>query len=737
MCDMIGTIPLTIQTREWVNLDLRTNQLFGTLSNRFGTVGASAALRLDRNRLAGAVPTSIKLARNLSVLDGNLFECYAYEQSSDSGLPKNDKNVDSYLCANELQQLSILWAIPYELLLLTVLSLGVVFYCRKTIRSYFEMTYVEVIEVARIINAQLNVNDPANNISLFYKFMRDWSYVNVIIVLFIMIILLPSWTVLTHYYKVYAKEYAWTVSFAYLTGTVPSVLALVLLVILLWGVGCCNVANAMKHETKSTAMSLNESRFRDAWYDNVLHSLIMLLVLIVNGAVVISVNGFYVWATMQLSRSMVNLITFLVAAFRIFWGGIVLRAFFTQFNVMITSKKSAALKLIQTKRELAVHVWMSLSNSVIFPALATGFVSTTCFHNAFYPDEAVRAAYQYSRCVVQPYITHSCRFVETVMVCNDVAGTSYRCVGESTVNRETTFDPPFIYNYGCSSNLLTAYVGVFVYAYLIQTFVLPPVMLVLAKLRKSYPDADLRAQALDLVLPFHMYPLKTEDKMLNVVFDKASFIVTVITDTAVLLTFGVMYPPLSLIVGVSMLVNTCYVVFNLEKLLLAADKDSKYMKYRPMVNYECFAMPDYVLHLAQLILPFSAFFYALFIFDTYGDAVGMRGAAWACVVMALAPFVFQLLLSPALRTFLSNKGVSDNGIFPPVKSPKVHPARELPYYPSTDDTKSPSNHTSVPATAPGTSAASSAGRGGVGMTIQESGVSEGIVDGMTREEMNV
>jgi hypothetical protein len=57
-----------------------------------------------------------------------------------------------------------------------------------------------------------------------------------------------------------------------------------------------------------------------------------------------------------------------------------------------------------------------------------------------------------------------------------------------------------------------------------------------------------------------------------------------------------------------------------------------------------------------LIMCFACCFYALFLFDTLGDAVGLRKAYWVLIVMPL----FPLVLAAALRARLWYGGLGGN-----------------------------------------------------------------------------
>jgi Leucine-rich repeat (LRR) protein len=72
-----GTIPHVFQTYPFDNLDLSYNRISGTATNmsNFFDRDDNAELALQVNRLSGDIPTGFQQARNISILDGNLFGC--------------------------------------------------------------------------------------------------------------------------------------------------------------------------------------------------------------------------------------------------------------------------------------------------------------------------------------------------------------------------------------------------------------------------------------------------------------------------------------------------------------------------------------------------------------------------------------------------------------------------------------------------------------------------------------
>lgn len=151
----------------------------------------------------------------------------------------------------------------------------------------------------------------------------------------------------------------------------------------------------------------------------------------------------------------------------------------------------------------------------------------------------------------------------------------------------------------------------------------------------------------------------------NPYFDANLLLVTIITYFGVLLTFGLVFPPLS----IAMLVSIFCVVYT-SKLemgrFMANAIEQNLHKYLDRVEEECHGVGSIpkLRQCVRMLLIFSCWFYTPFLFDTLGDSAGLAGAVWILVVLPLFPIMIYLghLLYIYIRAKSSNDGRGDNSI---------------------------------------------------------------------------
>lgn len=89
-----GVIPYTIQSRNWLNLDLAFNNLGGNLISDFGNC---TSLYLNNNYLSGLISQSLINLKSISILNGNIFSCTIINPNT---LPLHDENLLHYNCGS-------------------------------------------------------------------------------------------------------------------------------------------------------------------------------------------------------------------------------------------------------------------------------------------------------------------------------------------------------------------------------------------------------------------------------------------------------------------------------------------------------------------------------------------------------------------------------------------------------------------------------------------------------------
>lgn len=124
--NLCGTISVSIQRKAWTNLDLAYNKLEGYLVEGDDTTQWSVggrAVKLNRNRLSGSIPTQYQSARDVNMLDGNLFACKQLQPKHRQELPHNDPNFGNYSCGTGSLNLMLFLGLGLACLSLLVLWL--------------------------------------------------------------------------------------------------------------------------------------------------------------------------------------------------------------------------------------------------------------------------------------------------------------------------------------------------------------------------------------------------------------------------------------------------------------------------------------------------------------------------------------------------------------------------------------------------------------------------------------
>ena len=123
---------------------------------------------------------------------------------------------------------------------------------------------------------------------------------------------------------------------------------------------------------------------------------------------------------------------------------------------------------------------------------------------------------------------------------------------------------------------------------------------------------------------------------------------TLLTYLGILLTFGVVFPPLVIALAVTIVLVSVYAKLRAGRYMCGAAERNKNCAHN--IDAECVALSS--IHLFRscvwMIVVFAWCFYALFLFDTLGDKEGYSGAYWVLIVVPLVPLCAYIVL---LRVF--------------------------------------------------------------------------------------
>jgi Leucine-rich repeat (LRR) protein len=495
-----GSIPQIIWNRQFYSLDLSFNKFNGKIASTLPayTDYNQSLLKLQVNRLSGTIPASLVHAKNINILEGNIFQC----EFSGANLPQSDPNYHSYQCDSSFVNYSlIIWGLFVCIMILILLYIWTQFLSRNERRKYFKTLKQMFLEgfFATFIQMEtmgmLKEGIDIQHLQAFGLSCKRMMRMVFILSLYLLFVMIPVYGVLTIYYGTYTYQYAWTISFSFYSGLTPAIILfcfLILIVILVlyyeklayfYDPGVKNGKNEDDDSISAKKTSNKESN--NSQQEPARNILLSMVISFLYFIVILAANISYVAAVDQnLPTVTISLITIALSLFKLLWGNIVVIQFFGQYaeHRLGVTLGSSFLQLI------------SLFNNIMAPYLAEAFVSSNCFLYAITPPPTVTSTFYGQSCILvksnadddQP---NSLRYdIVREIYCQPGYSLPTKNFGSYGTVQATSisYTPPFAYSYQCSSALLTAFGYVFVYRYLFSGIIQPLLTLYLKRCQHSY-----------------------------------------------------------------------------------------------------------------------------------------------------------------------------------------------------------------------------------------------------------
>eukprot|EP01032_Pedospumella_encystans_P015660 gene15660-17898_t len=340
---LTGTIPARYQRRRWYNLDLSYNRFTGSLLSEFQsahlnktyyellsnvtglniTAGtAQSSLSLENNRLSGRLPRAVQNMQNVSVLGSNVFSCDLRE----TNLPAHDSGRANYQCGSDS------FNVPFYIWLIsTLLLIGVVLLVwryRSAIQSVLGIDYalgnIEKWQNALLVNQA--TLDPARRLVAFQAVLdlsRSICVAGARCTLYIMVILLPLYTVSSLYSGTLLHQYAWTVSAAYLTGDTVTALLFAALAGLLALAAYGYTIYSRDHSVYITTLvrdSLRRTQHKTYRVPSIRTILIYGGFICLNLIAVVGANVAYVYVAIYGKNDVLLIAQLSLSCFKLFWN---------------------------------------------------------------------------------------------------------------------------------------------------------------------------------------------------------------------------------------------------------------------------------------------------------------------------------------------------------------------------------------------------------------------------------
>eukprot|EP01033_Poteriospumella_lacustris_P016438 gene16438-11754_t len=559
---LTGTVPQGVwMSANLRDVDLSLNRLQGTLpatalqalaqaasaANDTDGNGTATMVRLQNNQFSGAVPSTLWRLANVTVLEGNLFAC----NRARSDIPAHDPDYDAYSCGSDATNAALI-----TFTVATALSLCLLSVAWATPRLWLAQFYAETRPPSGVYASV------ETSVWAYDRWTRE-------LLAAVVVGGLALYSALSVVAPTYDVQFVWSVSGIYLQGTWAAVgLWLFWWALAAWSTwrlcepfahGDAPSSASAPLSSSASAPSPSPSPSSAAASTALRHRLVNATFVVVNVVVVGGINAAYVSAVQAgFPAGVLLFLSFLLSVFKMLWN----------YALMGGWDGGVAGSLGTTLSDATV-VSLCLFNNLVAPFLAELLVSPSCFLYVVSQAPALHFSYTSS---AENHIF-------------DFQDYSYTVVVDSSV----AVVPPFHYSYQCSSALLADYAYVFVFRYLLSGVVEPMVVwglyvydgpqLFQRALRPLLPLLwklqDNAAAALETLAQTGGVAAGDTDGLVEAYaqFDESlaalergvlgrahrlrqKWVSRMVTDASMLLGFGAVFPPLAVVIGVSMCKDT-------------------------------------------------------------------------------------------------------------------------------------------------------------------------------------
>jgi Leucine-rich repeat (LRR) protein len=662
-----GRIPETIQRRLWYSLDLSYNQFSYEMNGDFfserrnftfslhrdglainTTVDAQhTSLYLQNNRLSGPIPDAVRDIKNISILAGNLFACL-YDKSD---LPRHDQRGNTYECGSN--SFNIPYFIWLSIASAIVLAVAVGYAYRHEVDKFFSVTVTMVQFREWLMMTDVSANRSVKLQMQLRNICHVWLVgdvickVSVICAIFAVIILLPFYGTITLAHGTHLHEYAFTVSMIFTKGHLAFGLALALLCLLMICMVYGFVYFVKRFDLKRLEL-LEDKKDHIVLISNVEQQVVAngrdivlqeasqferisvcVAFFLISGTVVLGVNVAFVYVALYQSTVLLILAQMMLSVFKVIWN-LLCAPYLIRWTSNYLSSEATAHRRASRTGFFSLQLFVSLFNNIAIPCLVVGAIDPNCFYDIFVPANTETSSFIYAECADY-----------------GVLG----CVSLLPAVSSSTFRPPFTYSFQCSSSFITYYAPSFLYMCFVATFFSPLAQILGHKLHAILPRGSLLFRGLDRLLPQMLKPVDMEKtnirrEVFHPIFDANLVLISLLTYLGILLTFGAVFPPLGCALAVTVLAVAYFERLKIGRFIALVLECGK-VEYLGIIEIESQGMGsvDKMYHAIWMLVMFSFVFYAMFLFDTLGDTVGVEKAGWVLLAVPITPFMLYFVAS--------------------------------------------------------------------------------------------
>lgn len=631
---LTGTIPKGIQRWNSDELDLQYNRISGTL-NEMQNVNQRMRLKLKYNRLTGYITDSVKTIRDPQILDGNRFQC-----RDRSELPDNDPLREEYSCGSSEFNLTIyIVGILGAFFGLAILILTLLIFLNRHYDNiwpagrrfadwvsdsfvYFRRCVDKISRLQRVdylrgsdfaMPSALSANTSTDNIPNLWLFvdtlieMLRWKFRITCIIVFVF---MPIYIALkqTSDFSTHTHHYWYVTCALFMKGQIPAAT-----IFSVWF--AMIIALTVFSYTRHSAIRDNPfyqklRRVKKSFVGKMVllsNRMVGLLIMMMfcNLIVVFLANGVYVFTTLsEVNASVKTLAEITLAGFQLLWNATVV----PKSIEWLTRKWSASFD-----DKIWLNIIVLIFNSVCAPCLISAVTDIDCFQYAFVNSPVIQSRYSFIVCDVydlqQP---------------DD-------CILEREIKANTEFVSPFSYNYNCTSSLLYNFIPVFMYKFIYIAFIDPLVFARVCSIESRRVPNWLRG-----MLPGILWPMESDATTPSRIFKPSRILCQQLSYLAILLTFGVMCPPLAALILLACIVVCLKWQILLGRYLLCFEDTNdrnvsivgRSIDWISVLDIRCNFIwrGPWMVHWA--IVWTSAIFFTLYALDIASDEVGIPESLW-------------------------------------------------------------------------------------------------------------
>ena len=666
-----GTLPLSYQAYSWSRLDLSYNDIDGSLDSSQFDFPQNSSLFLLGNLLSGEVPTTLKDTEDISILEGNIFSCDLRRDS----LPEHDEYLSSYSCGSMLANGAL---VTWATVVCIVAALLLYFRHLSVKDSTAANGVVAYISYWSICRRSFMDKAPCSH---FQMLLHHLERICGVVAVFLSLVLLPCFAVITHFYHTYTNQYAWTPSIVLTRGITPA-----FAIVIIWWVVVGAYAFYLHHyQSKSNNdescsvlvlngvaaplsakkasgdrdPSLSSTRKYTNQQGKVISFVVYSLALLVNVTVVGGLNVAYVYFFFNyesLSYTTLRVAQILFAVFKVLWSSAVVPNMMGRLrswlHLVVHGGLSSALATSNSVRGVKFQVFIVLLNNIALPCAAAAIFSSHCFYDAVVDAPTVDVEYSYTMCAEY-----------------ELNVGQLRCLGTYQKPQSSSYQPQFTYRYQCSSALVMDYVPIFLFMFVIVAFAVPILQLVDCKsascqaLSAQHDNSEARNASSSLVNRFYrlfasrtaknLYAIREHhircgsdhsDAPVRGLFDSDSFCVGALLHTAVILTFGVCYPLLGICGCIAVFIQVQMTRLDIGRVIVEM-KDLRLQSfistelsqsYLDALRVECHLVKEFGRSAQWMIATYALLFHMLFAFDTLGYTASNSISALILAILIVA-----------------------------------------------------------------------------------------------------